>query len=293
MSFVEFLRVKGGATEKQIPYYERWVRMYLDWSERRWKEESSCASFLLSLAGAYEDWQVQQARHALRLHSYYLAVRGGAKSSQAPPLRQLGTINWNTVEQTVSQLMRLKHLSYRTEKTYLSWIMRFRSFVGAKECAALGENDLKSFLSYLAVEKRVSRATQRLAFNALLFLFRNILAVEIHGLGTVVPSSGPRRLPVVLAKEEVRAVFSHLEGTHLLMATILYGAGLRLQECLSLRVKDVDFARSCLTIRAGKGGKDRETVLPEKVCLNLKRQLERVRALYTGSREISRRSRAP
>jgi integron integrase len=183
--------------------------------------------------------------------------------------------------------MRLKHLSYRTEKSYLSWIVQFRSFVRSKDCAALTEDDLKNFLSYLAVERRVAPATQRLAFNALLFLFRNILAIEIHGLGTVVPSRVSKRLPVVLAKDEVRNVFSHLEGTHLLMATIIYGAGLRLQECLSLRVKDVDFARNCLTIRCGKGGKDRETVLPESVCQELKRHLMSVHALYDRDRDKS------
>jgi integron integrase len=183
--------------------------------------------------------------------------------------------------------MRLKHLSFRTEKSYLSWIVRFESFVKGKDCSAVTEEDLKAFLSYLAVERRVAPATQRLAFNALLFLFRNVLGVEINGLGSVVRSRVAKRLPVVLTKEEVRKVFAHLERTHLLMATIIYGAGLRLQECLSLRVKDIDFARNCLTIRCGKGGKDRETVLPESVCQELTRHLGSVHALYDRDRDKS------
>ena len=118
---------------------------------------------------------------------------------------------------------------------------------------------------YLAVEKRVSAATQRLAFNALLFLYRNILNREIEGLETVVPSKIPRRLPVVLTAEEIRAILEQLSGTHRLIATLIYGAGLRLRECLNLRVKDLDFSRSCLVIHSGKGDKDRETVLPGPV----------------------------
>lgn len=186
---------------------------------------------------------------------------------------------------TIARLMRLKHMSRRTEKTYLLWIMRFKSFTAGKACADLTEQDLRNFLSFLAVERHVSAATQRLAFNAVLFMYRNVLAVEVNGLGSVVPSRVPRRLPVVLAKDEVRSVFSQLHGTHLLMATIIYGGGLRLQECLSLRIKDVDFSRNCLTIRGGKGEKDRETVLPERVCESLKRHLEGVRALYDRDRK--------
>jgi integron integrase len=183
--------------------------------------------------------------------------------------------------------MRLKHLSFRTEKSYLSWIARFESFVKGKDCSAITEKDLKAFLSHLAVERHVAPATQRLAFNALLFLFRNVLGVEINGLDTVVRSRVVKRLPVVLTRDEVRRVFARLGGTHLLMATIIYGAGLRLQECLSLRVKDIDFDRDCLTIRCGKGGKDRETVLPESVCQELKRHLMSVHALYDRDRDKS------
>jgi site-specific recombinase XerD len=135
--------------------------------------------------------------------------------------------------------------------------------VGSKEPRSVTETDLKSFLSHLAVERKVAAATQKLAFNALLFLFRNVLAVEIRGLENVVPSHVPRRLPVVLTMEEVKKVFACMGGTTRLMAVLIYGSGLRLQECLSLRIKDVDFGRACLTVRGGKGDKDRQTVLPQ------------------------------
>jgi integron integrase len=196
-------------------------------------------------------------------------------------------LTWDSAEDRIKQLMRLKHLSYRTEKSYLSWLVRFKSFVHEKDCTALAEQDLKDFLSFLAVEKKVAGATQKLAFNALLFFYRHVLEIEINGLGSVVRSKIGRRLPVVLSKEEIRKIFCRLEGTHLLMATIIYGSGMRLQECLSLRVKDIDFSRNCLTIRGGKGNKDRETVLSERVGDQLKHHLEQVRALFDKDRRNS------
>jgi integron integrase len=137
------------------------------------------------------------------------------------------------------------------------------------------------------VERRVSGSTQKQAFNALLFVYRNVLSVEVKGLQSVVPAKTPRRLPVVLTPEEVRAIFACLRGLDLLMATVIYGAGLRIEECLSLRVKDVDFGRNCLVIRSGKGDKDRETVLPEKAAGELKRHFVEVRALYDRDRSRS------
>jgi integron integrase len=180
--------------------------------------------------------------------------------------------------------MRLKHLSYRTEKSYLAWIARFLTFAAPAAAGTLTEEHLKHYLSYLAVERKVAAATQKQAFNALLFLYRKVLGREILGLETVVPSHLPRRLPVVLTKEEIRAVFHHLSGVHRLIAAVIYGGGLRLEECLCLRVKDVDFARGCLVVRAGKGQKDRETVLPERVAGELQRHLLRVQALHERDR---------
>jgi hypothetical protein len=216
--------------------------------------------FLAFLEKGYEPWKVKQARHALQLYSYYLqSCRMPAKKQPCPE----GAEDWRAVEKIIVRLMRLQHYALRTEKSYLSWIHRFASYVGSKEPRSVTETDLKSFLSHLAVERKVAAATQKLAFNALLFLFRNVLAVEIRGLENVVPSHVPRRLPVVLTMEEVKKVFACMGGTTRLMAVLIYGSGLRLQECLSLRIKDVDFGRACLTVRGGKGDKDRQTVLPQ------------------------------
>jgi integron integrase len=212
---------------------------------------------------------------------------GGAHSptvhtSKAGPYGQA-----EVLAREASRLMRLKHLSLRTEKTYLAWIARFLAFTANLESQTLTEENLKHYLSYLAVERKVSAATQKQAFNALLFLYRNVLSREIIGLQSVIPSRKPRKLPVVLTKEELRRIFRHLSGTSRLIAAVIYGGGLRLQECLCLRVKDLDFARNCLVIRAGKGEKDRETVLPERLVGELKRHLARVRTLHERDRRQS------
>ena len=146
-------------------------------------------------------------------------------------------------------------------------------------------SNASSFLSHIAVDRGVSSATQKQAFNALLYLLRNVLAVRIEGLECVVRAGVGKRLPVVLIREEVRDILKCLGGTSRLLATLIYGAGLRLEECLCLRIKDLDFARSCLTIRHGKGNKDRETVLPERLVNDLQTHLDRVKLLCQSDRK--------
>lgn len=310
--------MKEAIAEKSIPYFENWVRQYKEFLKTHSKSADPLEGFILSIYTRVGNWHIDQARRAIQLYSYYKSrlagltghnATGQTPLGQSPPQRNQSPtsqsvprqarpttpvsieskdlISWSAAEQAVIRLMRLKHFSFRTEKSYLSWITRFKSFINLKQCASVTEQDLKSFLSFLAVEKKVAAATQRLAFNALLFFFRNVLTVDIHGLGTVVASRVPRRLPVVLTKEEISKVFAHLDGMLLLMAEIIYGSGMRLQECLSLRVKDVDFARNCLSIKAGKGNKDRETVLSERTAGKLKRHLENVRNLYDRDRRES------
>jgi integrase len=303
-SFADFLRRQARIDERRVVYYERWVHLFQNF--RKWHKEKEplvlgddtmVNAFIASMGSRYPDWQVAQAKHALQLYVYYSGRRLNqqtAMQTEDPkpvpdPLQPMKrkALSWDEVEEQVSRIMRLKHLSFRTERSYSAWILRFQHFLGAKPCAKISENDLKAFLSYLAVEKHVAAATQKLAFNALLFLFRNILDIEINGLSTVVPAKVPKRLPVVLTKEEVRLIFSHLEGTSLLMANVIYGGRLRLQECLSLRVKDIDFGRNCLVVKSGKGQKDRETVLPDRVVTGLRKHLENVRIPYDKDRRKS------
>ncbi len=287
LSFADFLRTRERVDESRIPYYLRWAQRYTEWAARGQPGQASLAEFLHWLSDKYEDWQITQARCTVQLYSYYRSLDRTQGDAPLPPSQYQLQGGWDNVPPAITRLMRLKHLSMKTEKAYLAWIRQFRAFVGSKACTLVTDDDVRNFLSYLAVDRHVSAATQKVAFSALLFLCRNVLGLEIRGLGAVVPSRVPRCLPVVLTPDEVRQVFAHLEGTHNLMATLIYDAGLRLEECLSLRVMDIDFARGCLRIRSGKGGKDRETVLPATVRRRLRSHLLAVHSLYEQDRKRS------
>jgi integron integrase len=177
---------------------------------------------------------------------------------------------------------RLRHLSRRTEDVYVAWARRFILFHGKRHPQDLGAPEVVAFLSDLAVRLRVSASTQNQALAALLFLYRAVLGRELEGLDEAVRAPRPQRLPVVLSRDEVRAVIAQLPGIHRLVVTLLYGGGLRLLEALRLRVKDVDFGRRQLVVRQGKGDRDRMTPLPRVAELPLRRHLERVEALQQG-----------
>jgi len=180
----------------------------------------------------------------------------------------------------VRSLIRLKHYSIRTEETYVAWIRRYIYFHNLRHPKDMGENEIKQFLTDLAVNKNVASSTQNQAFNALLFLYREVLKQEFADLGDVVRAKKPQRLPVVFSKEEVRKIINQLDGHKWLMAQFMYGAGLRLMECLRLRIKDIDFHYNQITVRSGKGAKDRITVLPNLMVDNLKRHLEKVKEIH-------------
>ncbi|MBM4243216.1 MAG: integron integrase [Deltaproteobacteria bacterium] len=176
--------------------------------------------------------------------------------------------------------MRLEHLSPRTEEAYLGWMRRYHEFNGRKDPATLGAAHVTAFLNTLATERRVAASTQNQALAALLFLYRRVLGLELPWLDDLVRARGAERLPVVLSREEVRAVLSEMSGVTRLMATMLYGSGLRLLECCRLRVKDVDFGRRHIVVRRGKGDKDRVTMLPAIVADELASHLDRVHAQH-------------
>jgi integron integrase len=180
----------------------------------------------------------------------------------------------------VSEVMRFKHYSLRTEQTYREWIKRFILFHGKRHPRKMGAPEISRFLSDLAVRGRVAASTQNQAFNAILFLYREVLHLEMGQIENVERAKRPARLPVVLSKEEAQRVLSGMTGTFQLMAKLLYGAGLRLMECVRLRIKDVDFEMNQILVRDGKGFKDRVTVLPESLKLALQAQLARVKLLH-------------
>ena len=180
----------------------------------------------------------------------------------------------------VRHVIRLKHYSLRTEDAYLHWIKEYILFHRKRHPSELGAQDVGAFLTHLAVTKQVAASTQNQAASAILFLYREVLALPIDWVDGVQRAKRPSRLPVVFTREEVRAVLAHLDGTKWLMASLLYGAGLRLMECVRLRVKDVDFAYGQIIVRDGKGSKDRVTLLPVALREPLEQHLSRVKTLH-------------
>jgi integron integrase len=180
----------------------------------------------------------------------------------------------------VRAAVRLRHYSLRTEEAYVAWVRRFILYHGKRHPLEMGAAEINAFLTHLAVEGHVSASTQNQAFSALLFLYQKVLEIEPGRIAGVVRAKRPQRLPVVLTRDEVRQLLGRLEGTYRLMALLLYGAGLRLIECLRQRVKDVDWGQNQIVVRDGKGGKDRRTMLPQAVKRELAEHLRRVKALH-------------
>ncbi|HXG29584.1 MAG TPA: integron integrase [Nevskiales bacterium] len=180
----------------------------------------------------------------------------------------------------VRAALRLRHYSYRTEQTYVTWIKRYIYFHGKQHPAGLGEREVTAFLSHLASERRVSASTQNQALSALLFLYGVVLDRQLDWLDNVVRAKRSTHIPTVLSREELRRLLAQLDGTHELIARLMYGTGMRLLEALRLRVGDLDREYRQITVRNGKGAKDRVTVLPESLIPALAAHLEKVKDLH-------------
>jgi len=176
----------------------------------------------------------------------------------------------------VADRIRTRHLTYGTEKQYIAWIRRFIRFHGVRHPNTMGKDEVEAFLTHLAVDREVSASTQSQALSALLFLYREVLEQPLPWLGSVVRAKRPLKVPVVFSRDEVRALLAELDGVYRLIGVILYGSGLRLTEALTLRVKDLDLDRGKLTIRSGKGQKDRVTVLAKSAIAPLRAHLVEV-----------------
>jgi len=180
----------------------------------------------------------------------------------------------------VRDVLRLKHYSIRTEESYVDWIKRYIFFHKKRHPKDMGRAEVEAFLTYLAVEGNVAASTQNQAFSALLFLYREVLHQDLDGPLDSIRAKKPARLPVVLTRAETRQVIEGMTGAHQLMAKLLYGSGLRLMECLRLRVKDIDFERREITVRDAKGGHERVTMLPASLVAPLQEHLKRVKLLH-------------
>ena len=179
----------------------------------------------------------------------------------------------------LSDALRMRHYSYRTEQAYTDWARRYILFHHKRHPATMGEEEIREFLAYLASDRNVAASTQNQALSAILFLYREVLQKELEPI-LITGAKRPERLPTVLTREEVGHVLSALMGTHRLMAQLLYGSGLRVMECVRLRVKDLDFNYKTVTVRDGKGEKDRITPMPDSLIAPLQRQLDRVHLLH-------------
>ena len=185
------------------------------------------------------------------------------------------------IDQT-RNVMRLHHYSIRTEETYVQWIKRFIFFHNKRHPNEMGEKEVRSYLTHLAVDKHVSASTQNQALSAILFLYKRVLEQELDWIDDVVRAKHPKYLPVVLTKSEVMKMLNAMTGTNALIAMTLYSTGMRLMEVLRLRVQDVDFEQHQIVVRSGKGNKDRVTTLPEMLVVPLKKQIDEARAVHNN-----------
>jgi integron integrase len=282
--FRKFLVEKKLVHKNAVSWYCRWISSCFESYNLDFREvlsEKQNQEFLIQFGKNHEDWQVKQAQDALRLFKYFQATKDFIPKDQ-----KQDNVNWLTIEKTASDLLRLKHRALNTEKTYLNWLRSFATYINGKLPDNVTTEDIQQYLSNLAVEKKVATSTQNQALNALVFLYREVLNKELgeHALDAV-RANYKRRLPVVLTKREIQSIFAQMSGACKTMAMLIYGCGTRLQECLNLRIKDVDCEQGMLIVRSGKGNKDRRTVLPEILKPLITQQILHARKLHELDRK--------
>lgn len=282
--FQAFLRNRHLAAEKNIPFLAYWVSRFLTFGRKKDistedYSEVAVIEFLDMLRADQKilDWQPRQADDALKLYYFHYLGKTGPKLPDA-----IGSDEAPDALIEVTRLIRLRHYSYSTERTYLHWIKRFISYAitPGRKLADLTAEDFRNFLSYLAMKQRVSASTQNQAFNAVLFLYRHVLGKETGNLGNTVRAKQGQKLPAVLTVEEIKQLFGQMNGIYRLIAELIYGSGMRLMELARLRVKDIDFSSDTIYVRSGKGDKDRSTVLPSVVKERLQEHLKGVKELH-------------
>jgi integron integrase len=282
-AFEAFLTKKGTVKTQSVPFYLKWVSdcyAFLNEPVSNRLSSEQKKQFLLNMAKRHEDWQVNQADTALRIYDYFLSRAVSPTTGEPSPYEE----KWGVLEEKMRDGLRLRHRSLSTEKTYIIWLRNFKGFVDKKDPHQLKGRDLQDFLSHLAVEKRASASTQNQALNAIVFLYRHILDKNIDQELSAVRAKQRRHLPVVLTIKEIESIFDHLSGTSKLMAMMIYGGGLRLHECLQLRIKDIDIEQNMVIVRSGKGDKDRRTVLPETLKDDVIKHLTEIRSIYDQDR---------
>ena len=285
--FQEFLGSKSLVNEKYITFYAHWASNFPAFSKSNdnFSHEVQVRKFTdyLKSNDNIADRQIRQADNAIQLYVHHFRDNG----ELAPHTFQQQTSDPAAISEILEdmrQALRIKHYAYRTELSYLECVEKFFNYtmrVKKKDLkAGLNSDDVREYLSYLALTRNVAASTQNLAFNALIFLFRHVLKIELRDLNKTVRAKRGQRLPVVFTVDEVKELFKHIKGINLLILKLIYGSGLRLMELARLRVKDIDFGSKLIIVRNAKGDKDRSTVLPESVKKELKLHLEKVKELH-------------
>lgn len=272
-----FLYEKKLAKAWHISFYVGWIRTFYQVvvadNERGFDAMAAEFERKLSETKRIMPWQIRQAMDSLNLYwNVYLPSSG--RAVLVPQYR-----NWQEVSEKIKTAIHMRHYSGRTEKTYLEHVQRFAATTG-KAPNGVDISDVRAYLSRMGRGGKVSASTQNQAFNALLFLFRHVLRREIVGMATLPRAKRGFKIPVVLTKDEVKKLIAQLDGEFRLMGQLLYGSGIRVSECTSLRIKDIDFEHKSVTVRGGKGNKDRVTLLPGSIMDALKEHLTMRRTMY-------------
>lgn len=283
--FKHYLANKALVSEKYVPFYLKWVAdcyAFLSLPVATYLKSEQRQQYLKHIAKDHPDWQVKQADSALRLYGYYLSRSSHKNTTETAAAQE----QWQSLEGKNRKALRLRHRSYSTEKTYVGWLRSFGQWAGWPEVSLITVSHIRNYLSYLASERKVSAATQNQALNALVFLFRYVLNLAIgESELDSVRAEHRRRLPVVLSRREVEQVLGRIGTEHRLAAKLIYGCGLRLSEAISLRIKDIDLDGGQVIVRAGKGDKDRRTVLPDSLKEELLAHTDRIREIYEHDRK--------
>jgi len=264
----------------RVPFFMKWVQLYLAFLSQKPAYPSSSSDFLQSLEGKLQPWQITQAHQAIQLYSLHLRQFRNNENSTTSK----ASSTWSHALQRTQDTLRIQGKSLSTEKSYLYWVHKFRTWVKSAEPGSMSQKHLKEFLTQMVLEGNVSVSTQKQAFHALLFFFRAALDKNIEGLDDFLKSRKRIRLPVVLTLEEIDSLFQKMKPLFRIMAKLIYGGGLRLSECFKLRIKDIDLEQKVVTVRSGKGDKDRQTLLSGNIIEELKDHISSVKELYEQDR---------
>jgi integron integrase len=300
------LVIQSGVSESYADWYVRWGQKFalsIKGRPLRRRTAEDIQLFLINISNkkSIQRWQVEQALEALKL-LYNVYLKLPIPIHEVPPLDSLKNnpkstetnINFRDTLARKNEILNLygdlfgkirkeiryRHYSIRTEKSYVDWISRYSIFFNKTNPEKLGANEIRQYLDYLATDRKVAASTQNQALNAIVFLYTQVLKQEAGDFSEFVRARRPRKVPVVLTLQEISLLMNQLAGINRLMSGLLYGAGLRIMECIRLRIKDVDFAQNQIIVRNGKGAKDRITILPEKYKDPLKKQVADAKTLF-------------